>query len=293
MQYVVMDLEWNNTYAKKTSGFINEIIEIGAVKLNENFDVIDEFSVIVRSQIGRKLRGSVKKLTNLTNDDISTGQPFTKAFSLFRKWIGAQDTVILTWGDSDIRVLIENFSYLNGINSIPFLTYYCDLQKYYMKYKAKHVEHQAGLIAAAQECGIDPELYTHHRALGDSRLTADVFELIYDEASFKKETVFCDDEYYGRLLFKAKVLKNLDNPLIDKRKLEHYCDTCGGRCELVTPWKFSCQFFRTMFYCKSCDTTYAVRVRFKKLYDSVDYKKIVTVINTDTAESTDEEDDDE
>ena len=76
MQYVIMDLEWNNTYARKTSAFINEIIEIGAVKLNDNFDEVDNFSCIIRSQIGRKLRGSIKRLTNLTNDDISAGLPF-------------------------------------------------------------------------------------------------------------------------------------------------------------------------------------------------------------------------
>ncbi|MBR6940683.1 MAG: exonuclease domain-containing protein [Clostridia bacterium] len=290
MQYVIMDLEWNNTYAKKTSGFINEIIEIGAVKTDEKLNTIDTFSCIVRSQIGRKLRGSVKKLTNLTNDDISSGVPFAKAFSIFRKWMGEEETVIMTWGDSDIRVLIENYSYFAGINSVPFLEKYCDLQRYYQRVKQRRADQQAGLITAAQEVGIDPELYTHHRALGDSLLTTDIFELIYDENVLRKEIVTCDEEYYARLLFKAKVLKNIDNPMIDKKRLEHYCDACGKQCELVTPWKFSCQYFRAVFHCDSCDTTYAVKVRFKKLYDRVDYKKVVTVV---TPESEEEEDDDE
>ena len=129
MQFVVMDLEWNNTYAKKANGYINEIIEIGAVKLDEDIETIDTFSCIIRSQIGKKLRGSVKRLTHLTNDDISSGMPFTKAFSMFRKWIGNEDTVIFTWGDGDVRVLLDNFKYLNGIKVIPFLKTYCDLQK--------------------------------------------------------------------------------------------------------------------------------------------------------------------
>ena len=289
MQYVVMDLEWNNTYSKKTAGFINEIIEIGAVKLDENFHTVDTFSSIVRSQIARKLRGSVKKLTNLTNDDISTGQPFTKAFSLFRKWIGSKDTVILTWGDSDVRVLLENFAYFNGIRTIPFLNYYCDLQKYFQKVKSGRRGQQIGLIAAAQLIGIDPEHYTHHRALGDSVLTADIFEIIYDKDSFEKEIKTCNDEFYSRLLYKAKIIKNIDNPVIDKRKLDHYCDTCGKQCKLVTDWKFSCQYFRTLFYCENCDTTYDVKVRFKKLFDSVDYKKIVTVVNPDSEVEEDDE----
>ena len=60
MDFIIMDLEWNNTYARKTKGFINEIIEIGAVKLDENLNFKDKFSCLVRPQIGKKLRGSVK-----------------------------------------------------------------------------------------------------------------------------------------------------------------------------------------------------------------------------------------
>ena len=284
MQYVIMDLEWNNTYSKKMAGFINEIIEIGAVKLDEDFNNIDELSLIIRSQIGRKLRGSVKKLTNLTNDDISSGIPFTKAFSMFRNWIGKdEDTVIITWGDSDIRVLLENYSYFNGIKVIPFLRHYCDLQYYYQRNNPANPGRQVSLVDAARECGIDTEQYTHHRALGDSLLTADIFEVIYDRERFHKEVSECNDEFYGRLLYKAKVIKNIESPLVDKKRLEHRCDSCGELCKIIVPWKFSCQYFRAVFYCRNCDITYSVRVRFKKLYDKVDYKKVVTVLDNEEA----------
>ena len=49
MNYIIMDLEWNNTYCKKKKGFMNEIIEIGAVKLNSNLDIIDTYSIFVLS----------------------------------------------------------------------------------------------------------------------------------------------------------------------------------------------------------------------------------------------------
>lgn len=87
MDFIIMDLEWNNTYARKTKGFINEIIEIGAVKLDENLNFKDKFSCLVRPQIGKKLRGSVKELTNITNEEVRSGEPFTKVFSSFRRWI--------------------------------------------------------------------------------------------------------------------------------------------------------------------------------------------------------------
>ena len=288
MQFVVIDLEWNNTYAKKANGYINEIIEIGAVKLDEDRETVDTFSCIIRSQISKKLRGTVKRLTHLTNDDISGGMPFTKAFSLFRKWIGNEETVILTWGDSDIRVLLDNFKYLNGIKVVPFLKTYCDLQKAFQKLCKCGKGQQTGLLAAAEMVGIDPEMYIHHRALGDSMLTADIFKKIYDTCSVESEFVSCDDEFYSRLLYKSKVIRNIDNPLVDKKRLNHTCESCGNTCEQLTNWKFHCQFFRANFYCNECDLTYSVGVRFKRLYDQVEFRKIVSVVEPEPIAETEE-----
>ena len=114
MDFIIMDLEWNNTYARKTKGFINEIIEIGAVKLDENLNFKDKFSSLIKPQIGKKLRGSVKELTNITNEEVRSGEPFTKVFSSFRRWVGSE-SILLTWGDGDIRVLIDNYKYLTAL----------------------------------------------------------------------------------------------------------------------------------------------------------------------------------
>lgn len=278
MQYIVLDLEWNNTYAKKAKGYINEIIEIGAVKLDSELENVDTFSCIIRSQIGKKLRGSVKRLTHLTNDDINSGMPFTKAFSMFRKWIGTEETVIFTWGDGDVRVLLENFKYLNGIKVIPFLENYCDLQRVFQRIYGGTKGQQTGLLTAAQMLDIDPEMYIHHRALGDSMLTADILKKLLVNNELFPETVGCGEEFYEKLVYKAKVIRNIDNPLVDKKRLSHVCETCGTACNQLSAWKFHCQFFRAHFHCPECDLDYSVGVRFKKLYDKVEFRKIVSVI---------------
>ena len=277
MQYVVMDLEWNNAYSKKVNGYINEIIEIGAVKLDADLENVDTFSCIIRSQIGKKLRGSVKRLTHLTNDDINSGVPFTKAFSVFRKWIGNEETVIFTWGDGDVRVLLENFKYLNGIKVIPFLGKYCDLQRVFQRLYNCSKGQQTGLLTAAQMLDIDPEMYIHHRALGDSMLTAEILKKIFDSGFVEPEFIECNEEFYSRLLYKAKVIRNIDNPLVDKKRLNHNCENCGKACEQLTKWKFHCQFFRANFYCDDCGLIYSVGIRFKKLYDEVEFRKIFSV----------------
>ena len=278
MQFVILDLEWNNTYAKKANGFINEIIEIGAVKLDSELETVDTFSCIIRSQIGKKLRGSVKRLTHLTNDDINSGMPFTKAFSMFRKWIGTEETVIFTWGDGDIRVLLENFRYLNGIKIIPFLDKYCDLQRVFQRIHNCPKGQQTGLLTAAQMLGIDPEMYIHHRALGDSMLTADILKKIMPGNEPFPEISGCGEEFYSKLAFKAKVIRNIDNPLVDKKRMCHVCETCGTSCIQLTAWKFHCQFFRANFHCPQCDLDYSVGVRFKKHFDHVEFRKIVSLI---------------
>ena len=272
MNYIVLDLEWNNTYCKKKKGFMNEIIEIGAVKLDSNLEVIDTFSVFIKAQLGKKLHSRVKELTNITNDDISAGTPFSQAMSNFRKWVSHEDNIILTWGDTDIRVLIENFKYFNGISFIPFLSNYVNLQKYAQAFMNISKADQIGLSAAAEKLGIDFDSYTLHRALDDSRLTADLFKKIYNEKMLSSYTLVCDSTFYSKITFKPKVITDINSPLIDKSKMRCLCDICGSSCERISDWRIINQSFRAIFLCKKCKWKIRFTIRFKEYYDRIDIK---------------------
>ncbi|HOU11377.1 MAG TPA: 3'-5' exonuclease [Clostridiales bacterium] len=278
MYYIILDLEWNNAYAWKLQGAINEIIEFGAVKLDENLQEVDTFSSLVKSQIGKKLMGRVKRLTNLTNADISVGEPFNKVASEFRKWVGTGDNIILTWGDGDIRVLLDNYRYFCVIEKIPFLTRYADLQKYYQKMHGLHASRQIGLSDAAVRLEIDPTLYDTHRALGDSLLSAECLRKAFDRDLLAGMTVCCDETFYSRLLFKPTVIKKLTNPSVDRKELFYTCENCGRKAKRLTEWKYSNQYFRAEFVCEPCDRKYRVGVRFKKYYDSIDIRKTATLV---------------
>ena len=286
MVYVILDLEWNNTYGRKTKSFINEIIEIGAVMLDEDLREISRFSSLIRSQIGKKLRGSVKQLTHITNEDLDNGLPFTKALSQLRRWIGNRDNTVVTWGDGDIRVLIENCRYLNGIEIVPFLSNYADLQSYFHSIFNSPPSRQVGLSAAAQLLGIDEEDYSHHRALDDSLLTADVFRKIFDPETFRGFIRPCTRDFYGRLSFKPYVIGNINNPLVDKSKLTYICETCGRPAKRLTEWRFVSRHFRALFYCPHCDQKVKVGVSFKKMYDRVEVKKTSVVVVEQKQEET-------
>ncbi len=278
MVYVILDLEWNNTYGRKTKSFINEIIEIGAVMLDENLQEISRYSSLIRSQIGKKLRGSVKQLTHITNEDLDSGIPFTKALSQLRHWIGNRDNTVITWGDGDIRVLIENCRYLNGIEIVPFLSNYADIQAFFHSIFNSPPSRQVGLSAAAQLLGIDEADFSHHRALDDSLLTAEIFRKIYDKDTFSPFIRPCSRDFYSRLSFKPYVIGNINNPLVDKSKLTYICETCGRPAKRLTEWRFVSRHFRALFYCPHCDQKVKVGVSFKKLYDRVEVKKTSVVV---------------
>ena len=272
VNYIIMDLEWNNTYCKKKKGFMNEIIEIGAVKLNSNLDIVDTFSVFIKAQLGKKLHARVKELTNITNDDISSGTPFSQAMSNFRKWVSHEENVILTWGDTDIRVLIENFKYFNGISFIPFLSNYVNLQKYAQAFMNISKADQIGLSAAAEKLGINFDDYSLHRALDDSKLTADLFKKIFNKNMLSSYTLVCDSSFYSKITFKPKVITDINSPLIDKSKMVCLCDVCGSTCERITDWRLMNQSFRAIFLCKKCKRKIRFTIRFKEYYDRIDIK---------------------
>ena len=59
MYYIIMDLEWNNAYMKSAQKFVNEIIEIGAVKLDEDLQQISTFSELIKPKISKILNSDL------------------------------------------------------------------------------------------------------------------------------------------------------------------------------------------------------------------------------------------
>ena len=69
---VLFDLEWNIGYQPYTFNYHGvqqtlrgEIVEIGAVKIDEDANVLDTFSIHLRPRIFRKLQHHIAKVTGL------------------------------------------------------------------------------------------------------------------------------------------------------------------------------------------------------------------------------------
>ena len=83
----------------------------------------------------------------------------------------------------------------------------------------------------------------------------------------------CDTAFYKKLSFKPYVIKDLNDPDIDRSKLKCVCDTCGGKVVKKKKWGFVNNSFRAEFYCPNCDKNFRVSVRYKRYFDRVEAKK--------------------
>jgi inhibitor of KinA sporulation pathway (predicted exonuclease) len=278
MNFVVLDLEWNGAYSKRIKRFINEIIEFGAVLVDEDLNVIDTFDVLVRPQVGKKISGKVSTLTSITDGDLEDGLLFMQAVSKFSKW--ARDAVVMTWGTSDILTLIENCRYFCGNGRIPFLNRYVDLQEYCESMlPVERTGQQMGLSTAAELLHVNEDEFDHHRALGDSLLTLACLKKIYSLQTLKPFIQnACSDEFYDKMEFRTTPICDLRNPLIRPQHLAFYCENCGKRARRVSDWQLHNKSFRAEFHCRHCDTRFCGRVQFKLKYEGLTVKKKISPV---------------
>ena len=271
MQYTVLDLEWNGVYSEKLGEFINEIIQFGAVRLDEKCRRIGNFSTFVRPSESRKLTGLVRQLTNITNEDLLTGVPFMQALKDFQAF--SADSILLTWGPCDMRELITNFRFYTGKTELPLENDYVNLQDYCQIALGEPLNKQMGLSAAAERLGISSAEMTLHRAIDDSILSAACFERVFDAARLQKMRLPIDQRFCERMVFRAQYLTDLKNPLVDHKQLQFSCPECGGELHQEKAWEIHNRHFFTHFTCPQCQKTFQARVQYKQRYDGVQVRR--------------------
>lgn len=283
MEYIILDNEWHTPYCKINGKCINELIEIGAVKLDENLNEISRFSVLIKSTFTQKLSTRFQRLTNITTKEmLQKGMTFDQAVDLYRDWAG-NDAITMTWSNSDLYVLLENFRLRRRINTVPIIAKYLDLQKYVqneMIKRGSNITSQVSVSNMAIMLGIPIDGIGLHRALDDSLLCAEMLRKVYDKErllSYVIDTSIPD--YYARLTFKAYIIRDINSPLINKKKMEFNCDKCGNEAKRMTSWSFKGHSFRAEFSC-SCGYKFIGRVTFKKYYDKVVVKRSAVPIPT-------------
>ena len=114
MNYIVFDLEWNQCpYGKgqENERIPFEIIEIGAVKLNSERQIIDQYQVLIQPRVYKKLHHRTREIIQMDMKLLEReGIPFYRAVKEFLKWCG-EDALFCSWGNSDLLELQRNMKY--------------------------------------------------------------------------------------------------------------------------------------------------------------------------------------
>ncbi len=76
-----------------------EIIQIGAVLLDENYQVIDEFSTYVAPRYG-EIDRFISRFTGIHPGDVIGAPDIAEALQLFSEW-APKDAPFITWSDAD------------------------------------------------------------------------------------------------------------------------------------------------------------------------------------------------
>lgn len=136
MNYIIYDLEWNQPMDERTAirepfYFDSEIIEIGAVKLDEHFCLIDQCKLYIAPRFYPKLHRHIASLTGIHDKLLAQqGIPFPEAYERFTAWCGEEYT-FMTWSMSDLPVLIDNLL-IHGMDASK-LPPCCDIQRIFSR----------------------------------------------------------------------------------------------------------------------------------------------------------------
>ena len=191
-QFIVLDLEWNQSPAGK-EGSMNrlpfEIIEIGAVKLNKNLQIISEFRRLIRPRVYRQMHYKISEVTHMSIEQLDTeGEDFVRVMTEFLEWCG-DDYRFCTWGSMDLTELQRNMVYHGMELQFPSPLLYYDLQKIYALIHG--TKQKESLDTVVEELHLTEDR-PFHRALDDAYYTGRVMS----EMDFYSMMEYVSVDYY-------------------------------------------------------------------------------------------------
>ena len=278
MEYIILDLEWDSVYFKPKQRFINQILQIGAVKLDENFNTIDTFSKTIRSSISKKVTGRFAELTGITKEIMLAGIPFEQAVREYNEFAKNAD-VTMTWSTSDLYTILDNEENLLKDEVRFKFKNYLDLQKLVqseLRKKGYDNKNQISLEGAAEFLGFDISDFSMHTAVDDCKVSAVLFKKCYNADVFNqlKRDASAPD-FFARIRCKPHPISNINDSAINKSELEFNCPECGGKSRRLNPFKYRNRWFVSNFKCEQCGFKFNGRVSFKKTFDDVQVKRKV------------------
>ncbi len=253
MNYIVFDLEWNQSNTglePETNELPFEIIEIGAIKLNNEMKFIGEFSQLIKPKVYREMHYITKKLIHIQMAELEGGRPFPIVMNEFLEWCG-EDSVFCTWGPLDLMELQRNMRFyeMKPLSDKPFMFY--DVQKLF-SLAYENGEIRRSLEYATDFLNLEKDI-PFHRAFSDAYYAGKVLEKIvasnceednhildrfsYDVFNLpkkKSDEIFNVFDNYAKYI--SREFNDKSDILLDKTIMNTKCYLCRKNNKRVVKW---------------------------------------------------------
>lgn len=181
MNYIVLDLEWNQSPMGKdgeNASIPFEIIEIGAVKLDSQHRELARFREVVRPVVYPELHYKTRELVPLRPADFQLARTFSEIIPDFFTWCG-NEPCFCTWGSADLTELQRNMQFHHIKSPFSFPLMYFDIQKIFS------IVYEDRKSRRSLEYAVDflhiPKRIAFHSALSDAYYTSLIMKKLTEE----------------------------------------------------------------------------------------------------------------
>lgn len=256
MRYIVLDLEWNisgkkhQNKAQDSPGLNEEIIEIGAVRLDSSMEPADRFSAFVKPRYHKKMHSFIGRLTQRKTDSLEEGLSFPETIREMEAWCGEGGLAaytLCTWSTSDSGPWLENLRHYGLLGGKTPL--FLDVQRMFALAEGEPGTQRS--VAYALEYFQLPLTEPFHRAENDAYYTALILKKVLEkliaegllpaepEALQRKLESWTYDPSVrtkAHVEFSARLENPSDFPAF-ARDIRWTCPACGVPLSRLTPWK--------------------------------------------------------
>lgn len=249
MNYIVLDLEWNQSNTgleEEVQKLPFEIIEIGAIQLNDACVMIGEFSQLVKPQVYTEMHQITGQLIHLNMQELEQGKPFAEVAESFLKWCGTQYQ-FCTWGSLDLTELQRNMKFYGMMPLSDGPIAFLDVQKLFS------LAFEDGKTRRALEYAIDflkmEKDIPFHRAFSDAYYTAKIlakiiqeqpqvlqkvsFDVFHPPVSREKEIKMQFDTY---MKYISREFDSKSDAMADKEVISSKCYLCHRNLRKKIRW---------------------------------------------------------
>lgn len=215
--YLVVDLEATCWDTKNGQNPNSEIIEIGAVMLDDKMEIMGEFDQFVRPILNPILSDFCKELTHIKQEDVDDSNAFLSVYGELMQFIGDRQVIFCSWGEYDKKQFRRD-CILHNVPEFPKDDKFINIKRLFAE------------KAHTPKCGVSRALAmlemkfegSPHRGIDDAKNIAKIFKVISDPS-------FVNFPDLGLIVKVENCISSVEGSLRQiKQAIEEYKNMRGG-----------------------------------------------------------------